>query len=206
MLNSTGKVPCCIDGNVWIISINLHPKGSCCICHHASDSTKTDDTKLFAHDLTACKLFLLFLSKLINIFLVFFSLYPLNTSHNVTGSKKHTGKNQLLYTICIGSRSIKYNDAFLCTLFHRNVIDSSSGTCDHSNTLRQLHVMHLGTSYKNCLAVIQSICFFIIIIKNVQAFLGDRIQAMILKHQAFSSSNFFMNATSASTPAFGIAL
>ena len=32
------------------------------------------------------------------------------------------------------------------------------------------------------------------------------IQAMILKHYAFSSSNFFMNSTNFSTPAFGIAL
>ena len=42
--------------------------------------------------------------------------------------------------------------------------------------------------------------------EQLQTFFSDRIQAMILEHYAFSSSNFFMNATSASTPAFGMAL
>ena len=42
--------------------------------------------------------------------------------------------------------------------------------------------------------------------KNIQTFTGNRIQTMKLIHYLFSSSNFFMNATRASTPALGIAL
>ena len=42
--------------------------------------------------------------------------------------------------------------------------------------------------------------------KQAETCLGDWIEAFILEHYAFSSSNFFMNATRASTPSFGIAL
>ena len=206
VLDRTGKIPCCIDGNIRVISVNFHSKSSCCICNHTSNSAKTNDTKLFAHDLTACKLFLLLLSKLVDVFLVFLSLHPLDTPYNITGSKKHSGKDQLLHTVCVGTRSVEYNHTLFCTFLYRNIVYTGTGTGNHSHALRQLHIMHFGTSYENCLAIIDGIRIFISLIKNVQTFLGNRIQAMILKHYAFSSSNFFMNATSASTPSFGIAL
>ena len=206
VLNGTGKIPSRINGNIRVISINLHAKRSCRICNHASDGAKTDDTKLFAHDLTACKLLLLLLSQLINILLVLLSLNPFDTTYNITGSKQHTGKNQFLDTICIGTRSVKYNNTILSAFLNRNIIHSGSSTGDHSNTFRQLHIMHFCTSYKNRLTAVNGIRIFISLIKNIQTLLGNRIQAMILKHYAFSSSNFFMNATSASTPSFGIAL
>ena len=54
--------------------------------------------------------------------------------------------------------------------------------------------------------IIGPVIMIALIAKKFQTFFSDRIQAMILEHYAFSSSNFFMNATSASTPAFGMAL
>ena len=42
--------------------------------------------------------------------------------------------------------------------------------------------------------------------KEIQTFFRNWIEAMILIHYAFASSNFFIKATNASTPSFGIAL
>ena len=45
------------------------------------DSTKTDDTQLLTHDLASCKLFFLFLSKFIDVFLVFLFGNPFDTTY-----------------------------------------------------------------------------------------------------------------------------
>ena len=124
----------------------------------------------------------------------------------LAGMLEHTCKYQLFYAICVSSRRVEYNNALLCILLNRNIIDACTCTCNCANALRQLHVVHFCTSYKDCVTLVSGLCFFIIIAKKFQTFFSDRIQAMILEHYAFSSSNFFMNATRASTPAFGMAL
>ena len=206
VFDGSRKVPCCIDGKIWVITIHFHSKTACCVCNHGSNGTKTDDTQLLAHDLASCKLFFLFLSKFIDVFLVFLFGNPFDTANDISGCKEHTCKYKLFYTVCVRSRCVEYNNTFLCVLFNRNVIDTCTSTCNRANALRKFHVMHLRTSYEDRVTLVYSLCFFIIVAKKSQAFFSDRIQAMILEHYAFSSSNFFMNATRASTPAFGMAL
>ena len=122
------------------------------------------------------------------------------TSHPKDASKK------LFDTICICSRCIKYNNTFFCTHVNRNVVDTCTCTCDNFDILREFHVMHFCTSYQNCIGIVHVFCLFVFFTKQAETCLGNWIEAFILEHYAFSSSNFFMNATRASTPSFGIAL
>ena len=206
VLDGSGQVPCRINRKIWVIAIYFHAKTACCVCHHGSNGSKTDDTKLFAADLASCELFFLLLGKLADVLFIFLLCNPLDTSYDISGCKEHTCKYQLFYAVCVSSRRVEYNNTLLCILLNRNIIDACTCTCNCANALRQLHVVHFCTSYKDCITLVSGLCFFIIIAKKFQTFFSDRIQAMILEHYAFSSSNFFMNATSASTPAFGMAL
>ena len=206
VLDGSGQVPCCINRKIWVITIYFHSKTACCIGNHGSDCSKTDDTKLFTTDLAACELFFLLLGKFSNVLFIFLLCNPLDAANDISGCKKHTCKYKLFYAVCICSRCVEYNNTFLCILFNRDIVDTCACTCNCTNTLRKLHVVHFCTSYKNSITLICTLCFFVIVAEKFKSLLSNRIQAMILEHYAFSSSNFFMNATSASTPAFGMAL
>ena len=60
VMDVAGQVPCCIDGNVWIVSVYFHAKMGCCICHKLADGTKADDTEFLSADLAAGKFLFLF--------------------------------------------------------------------------------------------------------------------------------------------------
>ena len=165
MFDGAGKIPCSINGDVWVISVYFHSKCGSSVCHHCSDGTKTDDTQFLAHDLASCELFFLFLSEFIDVFLVFLFGNPLDTANDITGCKEHTCKNKFLNTVCIGTRCVKYYDTFLCAVFDRNVIDTCTCTCDYFYALRKFHIMHLCTSYKDGIGSFQFFCFLIVFIK-----------------------------------------
>ena len=206
VFDGSGKIPCSVNGNIWIIAVNLHSQMSGGIGNHGSNGSQTDDSKLFAADLAACKLLFLLLCKLINVFLVLLTGYPLNAAHNITGGKEHSRNYQFLYTVGIGSRSVKNNDSFFRAGINRNIVYTGAGAGNSLYRITKLHIMHLGASYKNSIRFIDIFCFSVILAEQIQATLSNRIQAVILEHYAFSPSNFFIKATRASTPSFGIAL
>ena len=154
VFDGSGQVPCCINGDERVISVDFHSKMCCRVCNHGSNRTKSDNTQFLTADLTSCKLFFLFLSQFVDVFFVFFMCYPLNTSNDITRSKEHSCKNKFLNTICICARCIEYYDTVLCTLLNRNVVDTCACTCDNLDILRDLHIMHLGTSYQNCICIL----------------------------------------------------
>ena len=206
VFDGSGKIPCSVNGNIRIIAVNLHSQMSSRIGNHGSNGSQADDSKLFAADLAACKLLFLLLRKLINVFLVLLTGYPLNAAHNVAGGKEHSCNYQLLYTVGIGPRGVKNNDSLFRAGINRNIIYTGAGAGNSLYRIAKLHIMHLGASYKNSIRFIDIFCFCVILTEHVQASFGNGIQAVILKHYAFSSSNFFIKATRASTPSFGIAL
>ena len=206
VFDGSGKIPCSINGDKRVISVYFHSQMCGRVCYHGTNGTKSDDTKFLATDLASCKLFLLFFSKFVNVFFIFFMCYPFNTANDITRSKKHTCKNKFFYTVCVGTRCIEYYDTLFCAFVYRNIVDTCTCTSDNFYIFRKFHFVHFGTSNKNGVCVIQFLCLFVIFSKQAETCLGNRIEAFILEHYAFSSSNFFMNATRASTPSFGIAL
>ena len=157
VLDGSGKIPCRINGKIRIITINFHSKSACCVCHHGTDGTKSDDTKLFAADLASCELFFLLLGKLADVLFIFLLCNPLDTANDISGCKKHTCKYKLFYTVCICSRCVKYNNTLLCIFFNRNIVDTCSCTCNCTNTFGKLHVMHFRTSHKDRVTLIYSL-------------------------------------------------
>ena len=154
VFDGSWQIPRCIDGNKRVISVNFHAKMCCRICNHSSNRTKTDDTKFLSTDLTSGKLLFLFFSQFVDMFFILFMSNPFDTSNDITGSQKHAGKNKLFHTICIGTWSIKYHDTIFCTLLNRNIINTCTCTGNNLNVLRKLHIMHLCTSYQNCIGII----------------------------------------------------
>ena len=178
----SGKLPCCFYRNKRVITVYFHAKGNSCICYQNTDGSKTDDTQFLSFDLTARKLFLLLLGKLLNLFVLTLRLYPVNTSYNISGCQQKSRDHQLFYTICIGTRCIEDCNTLLRAFSKRNIIYSCSCSSDHAELLRQVHVMHDSTSYQHCIRILNFICFCIISVKILQSDLCNRIQAMILIH------------------------
>ena len=83
------------------------------IGHLNADSSKSDDSKLLSLNLTAGKLLFLLLGKLGNLLILTLGLHPVHPSDDIPGGQKKSGQDQLLYTVCIGSRSVEYHHALL---------------------------------------------------------------------------------------------
>ena len=182
VMDTSGKSPCRIYGNIWIISINFHSKMCCYIRNKNSDCSKSDHTKFLSGKFCSCKCFFLLLSNLcdISIFLEF--LYPLNSTNDISGCKKHSCNHKFFYTIRICSRCIEYNNSFLCTFIKRNIIHSGSCTSDCFQVLSEFHLMHFCTADKNHVSFIRVFCIYIIFIQFIHTNGRNWIQAMIFKH------------------------
>ena len=136
VLDGSGQVPCCINRKIWVIAIYFHAKTACCVCHHGSDGSKTDDTKLFAADLASCELFFLLLGKLANVLFIFLLCNPLDTANDISGCKKHTCKYKLFYAVCICSRCVKYNNTLICTFIQWDIVNTCSCSCNCQKAFR----------------------------------------------------------------------
>ena len=130
MMNISRQSPCRIYRNIRIISVNFHSEMRCRIRYKDSDCSKSDHSKLFAFQFCTRKCFFLFLGSLRNIAVFIISFYPVDSADNISGCKQHTCDHQFLYSIRIRSRSIKYNDPFLCTTIQRNIVHTCTCTCD----------------------------------------------------------------------------
>ena len=116
MFDLSGKLPCGIYRNIWIISVYFHTKINRSVGNHCSDGSQTDDTEFLSFDLAAGKLFFLFFCQFSNIFVIFFLFYPFHTAYDITGCKEHAGDYHFFDTVCVGSRCIEYDDTLLCTI------------------------------------------------------------------------------------------
>ena len=120
-----------------------------CVCHFCADGSKTDDTQFLSLYFTACKgLFALF-RCLRNLGICGIFLTPCKSSCNISGSQEEPCQNQLLYAVCIGSRSIKYHDSLFGTFIQRDIIHTGSGTAYGQKSFRKLQLMHGGAAHQN---------------------------------------------------------
>ena len=175
VLYAFGKFPCRINRNVRIITIYIHTQTFCHVCHLDTDCTKSDDTKLFAHQFASCKFLLFFFCLFCDIFASGFGFCPFHTADDITGSQQHACDHQLFYAVCIGSRCVKYNDTFFCTFIQRNVVDTGTGTCNCIQTIRQFQIMHGSTSYQHCVCIFHFFCFFVTFCELIQSYRSDRV-------------------------------
>ena len=206
MADCPGQIPRGVHGDVGVIPVNFHSKRDRRVCYQLADGAKTDDPQLLSADLTAGKLFFLLFRQLLDLRIVFFFPDPGNAADDISRCQKHSGDHQFLDAVGVGSRRVEYNDSPLRTFFQRNIIDSGACPCNRIQIFRKLHLMHRCTAHQDCLRFFKLLCFLILIAEISQPNLRNGIQAIILIHHRFASSNSFINATSASTPSFGIAL
>ena len=178
----SGKVPCGIHRNIGIVSVHFHAQRRCCIGHQDPDGTKSDHSKFLSHNLIARKCLLLLLRKLRQLLILTFRAYPVKAADNVSGCQKHPCQHQLLDSVGIGARSIENSDSLLGTFPKGNVVDTCSGSSDHTYTFRKFHVVHCCTPHQHRVRIRDIIRPGIIAVKILQSNLRDGIQTMILIH------------------------
>ena len=125
-----------------------------CICHQHADSAKPDHSKLLSFQLAAGKSFFRFFCIFGNISVFLILLYPVDSTDDIAGSKKHPCQNQLFYAICVSPGRIKYNNSFFRTFFKMNIIYSCSCSRNCFQFFGKLHLFHISASDEN------GICFF----------------------------------------------
>ena len=204
LLNGSGQMPCTVDGDVRIASDNVHTKGFGSIGYQAADGAQADYAQSFTHDLVAGESGLAFLDGLCHVGSQ--GVCPLNTAYDVTGSQHESGYCQLLYSVCVGTGRIEYDDAFFSTTVYRDVIDTGTGTTDCFQGSAELHIVHSRGADKDCIRIRNRITNLVCIVKLFQTYFGNLVQKLNLSHNCvldylgFFSANSFMNATSFSTP------
>ena len=85
-------------------------------------SAEADNAELFALQLSPREFLLLFLRCLGDILIAAVIAHPVDAAHDISGGKKHTGKDELFYAVCVGAGRIEYNDALLSAFLQRNVV------------------------------------------------------------------------------------
>ena len=210
LLNCSGQMPCTVDGDVRIASDNVHAEGCCRIGNQTADGTQADYAQGFAHDLISRKGGFAFLDRFSDICSQ--RICPLDTAYDIAGSQHQRGNGKLFNTVGVGTGGIEYDDTFLGTAIHRDVIYTGTCTADGFQGSTELHIVHSGRAHKNGIRICDCIADLVRIVKLLQANLGNFIKKLNLSHTiildylGFFSANSFMNATSFSTPSQGIAL
>ena len=206
MMDVSGELPGAVHGNVGIIAVDLHIQIDCRVGHENADGSQADDAELLSFELAAGKMLFLLLGPFSKVLAILFTLDPGDTADDISRSQEQAGQNQLFHAVGIGSRGVEDHDALLRAFFQGNVIDASSGSRHGLQHRRKFHLMHGSAADHDRVGFPDIFCFLKIRSEKARAFLGNRIQAGIFKHHAFSSSNFFIKATRASTPSSGMAL
>ena len=186
--NAAGKTPCCLNGDERIVTEDFHTEVYSCICNHNTDGTETDDTQFFSINLIAGELLLLFLHLFSQIFCALLLFKPLNSAYDVAGRKKHTCYDKLLDTVCIGTRCIEYNNSLFRAFIERDVVYACTCAGDRDESIRQFHVLHIGTSDENSISFRDRVSFFKVIWQMLEPHFRNVIQAMIGVHFFIISS------------------
>ena len=167
VFDRSGKIPCGVDGEIGIVSVNFHSQMGSGIGYKRADCSQSDDTQLLAADLAAGELFFLFLRQLVDVFFILLLSDPLDPAYDITGCKKHSGKHQFLYAVGVGSRCVEHYDTLLRVIVHRNIVYACACAGNSHNRIGNLHVMHFRASDKDSVRVVRCVCFFIIIAEHI---------------------------------------
>lgn len=140
----TGKLESTLDGKTGVISNNVHSKGGGSIpSGTGANVSKTDNSKTFAHNLTATEQSLVLLDALPGLSALSKGLHVVNTINDATGTKKHTAKDQLLDSICVGTGCVEDGDAQLGHARDRDVVGTGTATGDGTDGVGDLLLLEL---------------------------------------------------------------
>ena len=175
MADTAGKVPSRIHGYIRVVSEHIHAELDSRIGHTYTDGTQADHAELLAVKLRTCIGLLLFLRHGSDLRIVCFALYPMNAVYDPAAGKEHTGQNQLLYTVGIGTRRIKDNDTFFRALLQRDVVHARAGSGNGNKILGKFHIMHLGGTHQDRLRLCNVLRLFVLLVKNTKSHICNGI-------------------------------
>ena len=149
MRDFAGEVPGGIDGHIRIVAVDVHAETGGRVRDTHADGAQADDAELFALDLDAGELLLLFLHALGDVRIVPVGADPVHAFHDIAAGKQHAGKNQLAHAVCVGAGGVEDHDSSFCTLLKRNIVDARTGSGDGIEVVAEIHVVHGGASDQN---------------------------------------------------------
>ena len=174
---------------VGVVAVDFHTQGSGRVGHLGSDGAQADNAQLLTLDLTAREGFLALLSGLGNVLVVRVAPAPLDAPDQIPGGDQHAGQHHFLHAVGICPGGVEHHDALLGAGVQGNVVDSGSGSGHGQQTLRQLHLMHVGAAHQNALRLPNAVGHHVVLGQAVCAALGNIVQAMDLFHNLLSSFN-----------------
>ena len=205
------KIPCALYTQVRVTADNLHTQPHGCIGNHTADGTQSDNAQHLAFDFVAGKAGLAFLHRFCGVFVACQRSDPLDAVHNITGGKQQGAQRQFLDAVGIGTGRIEHHNACLCAGVQRNVVDAGARPRDGKQLRVEVHLQHVCRTHHNAVRriKIRPDCVQRRV-EPVGSDLGNLIQKQYVFHDSslspcahalgLSAANFFMNATSASTP------
>ena len=171
MMNTSGKSPCRIYRHIWIVSIYIHAKMCCSICHKHTDCSKTDNSKFLSLQFLSSKCFFRLFGIFGYVSILFILLHPVDAANDISGCQQHTGDYQFFYSICISSRCIKYNNSLFRTFLKRDIIHTCTGSCDCFQICCKFHFVHCRTSYQDRISRLRCAYRCIVFCKFIQSYL-----------------------------------
>ena len=202
-----GQIPCGFNREVRVVAENLHTEGVCGVRHHNAYSTETYNAEGLSLNFGTRKSAL----ALFNLFaylcaVAFKSLSPLNTRNHAARADKQTRYNQLLNGVCVSAGGVEYNYSLLGAAVNRYIVCSRACTCYGFKACGELNIMQRSRAHNSAVGIFHLVAYGVFIVKGFKPCFGNFIVGFNFIHYAFSSSNFFINSTSFSTPSTGIAL
>ena len=201
------QVPRRFDRKIRIIPVNLHAEMVGGVCHHDADRAKPDHTKRFPLDFRPGESAFSFFHHFADFFAVAFQRFgPFDPRNHPAGTDEQPRDHQFLHRVGIGARRIEYHNTLFRATVNRDIIRPCTGTRNGFQGFRKRLFMQGGGTHDRSVGVFYLVPDGVLVIKLPQTAFGNFIIGFDLKHYAFSSSNFCMNATNFSTPSIGMAL
>ena len=204
-LHAMVQVPCARDRKERIAPDNFHAKVDRNVRDQTADGAQTDDAERLARELGARELRLALFHLLGNVARERFC--PFDAADHVARGKQQRANGKFAHTVGIRSRGVEYHDALFAATVNGNVVHARARSRDGFEFAAELHFVHDGGTNHDAVGVLDVLTDLIIAFELVQTHLRDLIEQLNFHFHiplryalGFSAANFFMNATSASTP------
>ena len=156
-------MPGSVHRKVGIVAVNLHTQCAGRVCHTDTDCTKADNTQRLAHYLGAGKGALALFDHFGNLGAVALKgLFPLDGGNDPAGAYEHTGYNQFLNGVGVGTGGVENHDSCFTAAIERNIVDACACAADGHKAAAEFHFVHFGRTHHYGVGIfdVVTVCIF----------------------------------------------
>ena len=182
MANAAIEPPCGVDGEVRVIAQGLHAKARGRVGDDGADGAQADDAEPLARQLDTREPFLDLLGPPHQVRVVTVLAHPLVSPNDVATCKQHAAKDQLLDSVCIGTRGVEDDDALLGAALEGDVVDSRAGTGDGKQPRWKRELEEVGAPHHDGVGLVKVVYEAVALSEAIGADLGDVVHAVDVIH------------------------